>query len=151
MKQRSIMVATLAVLVTAMTVLAPRPSETFSAGAQPMKIRFMVSGRAITATLVDSATARDFASLLPLTVTLEDYARTEKIRILSRRLSTEGTPPGYDPSPGDIAYYAPWGNLAVFYRDSGYAAGLVLLGKVDSGMEAFEVPGSVRVTIELLR
>jgi hypothetical protein len=145
------MMATLAVLVTALAVLVPRPSERFAAGVSPMRIRFMVSAKAITATLVDSATARDFASLLPRTLTLEDYARTEKIRTLPRRLSIEGVPPGYDPSPGDIAYYAPWGNLAVFYRDSGYAAGLVLLGKVDSGMETFDVPGSVRVTIELLR
>lgn len=24
-----------------------------------------------------------------------------------------------------ITYYAPWGNLAIFYRDFGYSAGLV--------------------------
>jgi hypothetical protein len=32
---------------------------------------------AITATLVDNETSRDFVSLLPLTLTLTDYAATE--------------------------------------------------------------------------
>ncbi|MET9503768.1 cyclophilin-like fold protein [Streptomyces sp. NPDC006622] len=27
--------------------------------------------------------------------------------------------------PGDLTYYAPWGNLAVFYHDASYAQGLV--------------------------
>jgi hypothetical protein len=44
-----------------------------------MKIRLNVEGRSITATLADSETARDFASLLPLELTLTDYASTEKI------------------------------------------------------------------------
>jgi hypothetical protein len=31
---------------------------------------------------------------------------------------------------GDITYYAPWGNLAIFYRDFGYSPGLVRLGHI---------------------
>ena len=67
-----------------------------------------IEGTALTATLLDTATARDFASLLPLTLTLNDYAATEKISDLPRRLSTEGAPLGSDPSIGDVAYYSPW-------------------------------------------
>jgi len=37
---------------------------------------------------------------------------------------------------GDITYYAPWGNLAIFYRDFDYSRGLVRLGRIDSGIEA---------------
>ena len=116
-----------------------------------MKMRLILEdNRVITATLIDSKTTRDFISLLPLTLTLEDYAGTEKISDLPKRLSTEDAPSGSDPSVGDITYYAPWGNLAIFHRDSGYASGLVTLGKIDSGIEALNVPGSVRVTIELI-
>lgn len=115
-----------------------------------MKIRITLEDRVLTATLVDSQTTQDFISLLPLTLTLEDYAGTEKISDLPRRLSTEGAPSGSDPSVGDITYYAPWGNLAIFYRDFGYASGLVILGEFDSGIEALDVPGSVSVTIELV-
>lgn len=104
----------------------------------------------LTATLIDSNTVEDFASLLPLTLTLTDYAGTEKVSDLPRRLSTEGAPPGSDPQVGDIAYYAPWGNLALFYRDFGYSSGLVILGKIDGDMEALSVPGSAAATIELV-
>jgi hypothetical protein len=115
------------------------------------KIRLRVEDKIITATLNDSKTSRDFMSLLPLTLTLEDYAGTEKISNLPKRLSTENAPSGSDPSVGDIAYYAPWGNLAIFYRDFGYSSGLVILGKIDSGTEALIVPGSLKVTIELIK
>jgi hypothetical protein len=115
-----------------------------------MKIRIIVEDQEMTATLNDSKATQDFISLLPLTLTLEDYAGTEKISDLPRRLSTEGAPPGSDPSVGDIAYYAPWGNLAIFYRDFRYSSGLIILGRMDSGIEALSVPGSVNVTIELI-
>jgi hypothetical protein len=113
-----------------------------------MKIRFTIGNEVVTATLNDSAAARDFASLLPLTLTLEDYNRTEKIAYPSRKLSTEDAPAGIDPEVGDITQYSPWSNLAIFYRDFGYSPGLVLLGKIDGGMEMLSVPGSVSVTIE---
>jgi hypothetical protein len=115
-----------------------------------MKIRLEVEGTAITATLLDNATARDFASLLPLTLPLQDYAAAEKISDLPRRLSTEGAPPGSDPSVGDIAYYAPWGNLALFCRDASFARGLIRLGTMDSGLDALRRPGPLQVVIELL-
>ena len=116
-----------------------------------MKIRLKVGDTVLTATLIDSATTRDFISQLPLTLTLKDYAGTEKISDLPKRLSTESAPSGSDPSVGDITYYAPWGNLAIFYRDFGYSSGLVILGKIDSGIKALNVPGSVKVTIELIK
>jgi hypothetical protein len=58
-------------------------------------------------------------------------------------------PAGADPSAGDIAYYAPWGNRALYYKDFAYSDGLILLGKLDGGAAALGVPGSLRVTIEL--
>jgi hypothetical protein len=113
-----------------------------------MKIRLTIDGKAITATLIDNPTSRDFLSLLPMTLTLEDYAATEKISYLPRKLSTTGAPAGIDPSVGDITYYAPWGNLAIFYRDFGYSRGLIQLGRIDSGIEALRAPGPLKVTIE---
>jgi hypothetical protein len=55
-------------------------------------------------------------------------------------------PAGYDPSVGELTLYAPWGNLAFFYRDHGYARGLVPLGTIVSG-SAFlvEMEGVVHV------
>lgn len=113
-----------------------------------MKIRIDLDQTSITATLDDTETARDFVSLLPLTLTLEDYAHTEKISGLPRRLSTQGAPSGSDPSVGTLAYYAPWGNLALFYEDFGYSTGLIRLGALDGGVEAFTGEGPVQVRIQ---
>jgi hypothetical protein len=116
-----------------------------------MKISIDLGGTVVTATLDDNETSRDFVSLLPLTLTLTDYAVTEKISDLPKRLSTQRAPTGSDPSVGDIAYYAPWGNLALFYRDAPYASGLVRLGRIDGGVDALRRPGSLNAKIEVVR
>jgi hypothetical protein len=86
---------------------------------------------------------------LSLALTLRDYALTEKISDLPRRLSTADAPEGVDPNVGDVAYYAAWGNLAIFYRDFGYSTGLVKLGSIDTGIEALaRMTGDQTVTIE---
>ena len=97
-----------------------------------MKIRMIINNEEFTATMYDNPSAKDFISLLPLTLTLEDYAGTEKVSTLPKKLSLKDAPAGCDPSVGDITYYSPWGTLAIFYRDFGYARGLVRLGRIDS-------------------
>jgi hypothetical protein len=52
---------------------------------------------------------------------------------------------------GDIAYYAPWGNVAIYYKDFGYSKGLVLLGRLDGGIDALSTPGPMKVTIEAVK
>jgi hypothetical protein len=42
----------------------------------------------------------------------------------------------------------------MFYRHDGQsipAPGIIVIGKIDSGVEALSVPGSVKVTIELIK
>ncbi len=116
-----------------------------------MKIRVNIEGKTLTATLADNQTSRDFVSLLPLTLKLEDYASTEKISYLPRKLSTADAPAGSDPSVGDITYYAPWGNLALFYRDFGYSKGLIRLGSFDQGVDTLRGSKDLTATIELLQ
>ncbi len=114
-----------------------------------VKIKLLIDGKALEATMEDHAAARDFLALLPLALTLRDYAGTEKISDLPTRVSTAGTPAGVDPDVGDITYYAPWGNLAIFYRDFGYSNGLVRLGHLESGIEALaKQRGELAVRIE---
>lgn len=108
----------------------------------------LASGKQLLASIDNSAAAKDFLSLLPLTLTLDDYHKTEKVSDLPRRLSTQGEPEGFDPDVGDITYYAPWGNLAIFYRDFGYSRGLVKLGSIESGIELLQHKGAIDVTIE---
>ena len=127
-----------------------RPAGPTTRAAANMKINLRLPHKILTATLHDTPTSRDFAAMLPLTLTLEDYAKTEKVSDLPRKLTKHGAPAGADPSAGDIAYYAPWGNLALYYEDFPYSDGLILLGKLDGGVEELSVPGSLKVTIERL-
>lgn len=150
MKRSMLIAAAMLASMCSVSLMAAQPDNPPSiAKAATMKIHLNVNGRTIPATLTDSPTTRDFIAQLPLTLTLEDYAGTEKIATLPRKLSLKDAPAGIDPDAGDITYYAPWGNLALFYRDFGYADGLIKLGSIDEGAKAFNVSGKVTVTITL--
>jgi len=113
-----------------------------------MKIRIAIGDQSLPATLDDGVTARDFAALLPLALTLEDYGSTEKIAMLPRKLTTEGAPDATTPEAADVSYYAPWGNLAIFLKPFRNSPGLVRLGRIDGGLELLDVRGRIAVRIE---
>lgn len=114
-----------------------------------MKLKITIDNKTATAVLYDNPASKDFASLLPLTLELDDYANTEKIFYPSLRLSIKEAPKGFDPSVGDLTYYIPWGNIALFYKDFDYSNELISLGKITSGMEHFKVKGKIIAIIEL--
>ena len=116
-----------------------------------MKIRLSVNNKVLTATLADNKTARDFISLLPLTLTMNDLFGREKYARLPRAISQEGkrthTYPNWRP-----AYWSPSHDVAVYYRQDDEKIpepGIIVFGKIDSGVAALDVAGSVKVTIEL--
>ena len=50
-----------------------------------------------------------------------------------------------------MIYWSPGPDVAMFYRQDGQSIpspGIIVMGKIDSGVEALNVPGSVKVTIE---
>lgn len=100
-----------------------------------IRIKLAFNNDEVIVKMYDNPTSRDFLTLLPLTLEFEDYAGVEKISYLPRKLSTEDAPSGSNPEIGDLTLYAPWGNLAIFYKDFGYANGLIKLGKIESGLE----------------
>lgn len=115
-----------------------------------MKIQLTINNnKTLTATMNDNATAHDFLALLPLTIEMNDFAGTEKAAgSLPKKLDTSDAPEGHKPEAGDIAHYAPWNNLAAFYKADKYAKDLVLLGRVDGDPSSLNVPGTITVTIE---
>lgn len=112
-----------------------------------MKIILKVGDEIIEATLQNNPTSRDFISLLPLKLKLEDYNRTEKISYPPRKLSTVDAPVGVEPKIGDIAYYGPWGNIAIFYRDFKYSPGLIKIGTITSNLNALKSTLSTEIHI----
>ncbi|MDN3272451.1 cyclophilin-like fold protein [Streptomyces sp. MA15] len=122
-------------------------SPTGSDRSTPMDIRVTIDGQKVEATLNDSPAARDLASLLPLTLDLEDFHGTERIADPPRKLTTENAPEPQAPKTGDLTYYAPWGNLAIFYKDGPSASSdLLVLGHIDADTD--QLSGADRITIE---
>lgn len=141
-------VATASVLaLVALQMLGP------GAQADTMRMRVTVNGKELKATLVDSPTTRDFISLLPLKLTMQDLFGREKFGHLPRGLAEGGKRVrAYD--VGDVIYWSPGPDVAIYYRDDAEPIpppGIIVIGKIESGTEALDVPGSVEVTMELLR
>src|SRR5437867_2793832 len=142
-------------LVSAMTLshAAFGDEKTTTKDRDSMKITLEVGDKALTATLIDSKTTRDFVSLLPLTLTMNDLFKREKFGHLPRAISTEGKR-AHTYEVGDIAYWSPGPDVALYYRSDGQEIpdpGIIVIGRIDSGVESFDVPGSIRATIELER
>lgn len=115
-----------------------------------MKLQVTIGETVQTATLADNSTAKDFISLLPLTVKLDDYAGSEKIFYPERKLSTKGAG-SINAVAGDITYYFPWGNVAIFYKDFGNSNSLIRIAKFDSNIDVLKGKGSIdNVKFELI-
>ena len=72
------------------------------------QLRLTSAGGEAAIALENNAATRDFLTMLPATLTFEDYAGPEKISYLTRELSTEDAPASYDPQVGDVTPSAPW-------------------------------------------
>lgn len=113
-----------------------------------MKIEILVGGQTLTATLRDNPAARDFASLLPLELSMGDLFAREKFGKLPRPLSEGPRVRSYE--VGQIIYWSPGPDVAIFYRDDGQqipGPGIVVLGDVEGPVDALASPGNVKVTI----
>lgn len=115
-----------------------------------LKLRLTFAENIMVATLYDNTSARDFASMLPLDLKIEDYGTNEKIAHLPRKLKTEGHGPFDNEQPYDLCYYMPWGNLAMFFADYEHP-GLIRLGRFDQGFEALHISGTFPLRIERIQ
>jgi hypothetical protein len=93
-------------------------------------ISLTIGDTLIRAELEQHTAAREFENLLPLSLAMEDYVGKEKIGFLPQKLSAQGMQPYDGEAVGDLAYYAPWGNIAIFYRPYRFSRGLVRLGRL---------------------
>lgn len=112
----------------------------------PRRVKFTWSGGEAVAELNGGAAADSLWKMLPLTLDFEDFNGTERIAYTEEKLSTDGALESYKPEAGDVTIYAPWGNIAVFYRPFRESRGLVPLGRFVSGADKISTLGAgVRV------
>ena len=132
--------------VLAAAAAAATVAVTSAAAGDIVKMTF--AGHTIEVELLNNPMAKAFLARLPMTLTFEDFNDNEKISYLNQKLSTAGGI-NAEETKGDFCYYAPWGNLAVFYRGMGYNESLFVLGTIRSGKDLLaQQKGDFSATIE---
>jgi hypothetical protein len=133
------------------TAPAATPSSDPTAGgavptdpAGVVRIRLRIGDDVATATLEDSAPARAFAAMLPMTIRMHDLLGREKPGRLPRQLDIAGARREFNYQVGELAYWPPGNEIAIFYADDGQTIpqpGLVRLGTIDTGLEVIAAAG----------
>ena len=110
-----------------------------------MKINVKANGNTTVFKLNNSPAAKELYAQLPLSITVENYSSNEKIFYPPKKLNTTDTPLS-DARAGTLAYYAPWGDVVMFYGSFGSAAGLYELGHAISGSEYIQgMSGTIQI------
>lgn len=126
---------------------SPGGAQTGSENTMQLAIR--IRDQRFTATLDDSAAARELLAQLPVTLDMVDHGGVEKTGPLPEPLSLEGQPEGADPDVGDLGYYAPGNDLVLYYGDQSYFPGIVVLGRLndDAAQRIAQLHGPVTATL----
>lgn len=113
-----------------------------------MNIRVESKGKTIIFKLNDSSASVSLYKQLPMTIDVEDYGNNEKIFYPKNKLNVSDTPYA-NAKEGTLGYYAPWGDVIMFYGDFGSTSGLYELGEVVSGGEDIaSLSGKIRIKKE---
>jgi hypothetical protein len=152
----------LAVLLTSLLVLtgcssgstptsAPPSTDPATGASMPTRdgtpVTLTIGDRAVTGTLHDNPAANALAQQLQMTLTFEDFGAVEKIAPLASPLPMTGMPAGADPEIGDIGFWAPGGELVLYYGEVGYWNGIARLGTFDDVAAIEGQTGPLTITI----
>ncbi len=111
-----------------------------------MRMTVNADGNTIIFELNDSQAAKDLFAQLPLQIDVENYSSNEKIFYPPKKLKTANTPLVKSAQSGTLAYYAPWGDVVMFYGRFGSASGLYELGDAVQGAEHIkDLSGSLQI------
>ena len=111
-----------------------------------MKIQVQAGEHVIVYALNNSRAAKELYAQLPLRTTVENFSTNEKVFYPPQKLSIAGAP-FVDAQKGTLAYYAPWGDVVMFYAPCTPNSSLYELGKAVSGTEHIEnLSGTITVS-----
>lgn len=99
-------------------------------GARQIRVQF--GENTVIYELNDSTAAASLYQQLPITLEVEDFSTNEKIFYPAQTLDTTDAPLA-EGGAGTLAYYAPWGDVVMFYGDYHSNPALFELGHVVSG------------------
>lgn len=139
--------ALIAVMVFTTNVIAQLQQDTFSEAEIRiiMNIRITANGKTTVFELTNSQASKDLYAQLPINTNVENYSDNEKIFYPPKKLKTTDAPLA-DARAGTLAYYAPWGNVVMFYEYFGSASGLYELGHAVLGGEYIKgMTGTIQI------
>ena len=111
-----------------------------------MRISVKSAGHEIIYELNNSQAARELYAQLPLTTDVEPFSNNEMTFYPPQKLNTADTPLS-DGEPGSLSYYAPWGDVVMFYAPCSPNGSLYELGTAVSGKENIvNLSGSITVS-----
>lgn len=120
------------------------------ANAMAQDIEMIIGEKTFVVSLNENEAAKDLIGQLPLTLTFENFGQTERIAYLNTPLKLGNAPTKTTPQTGDLTYYIPWDNLAVFVKPFRPSEDLVPLGKMGAeAVEALKASGSHPVTLKV--
>lgn len=111
-------------------------------------VKITIDNQPVIIALFDNPASRQLLNQLPLSLKLSNFAGAEKIAYLPQKLRLQETPAA-STIQSDFTYYAPWGNLAMFYKGYGQANGVYALGMIKTGKERLaKLDQNITVTLE---
>lgn len=118
---------------------------------QGQKLKITTGKTVLYAEFINSETTKDFIKMLPLTLNMNDLGGREKYSGISNELSKNGSVKTVF-QKGDIAYWL-GGGIAVFYNqdDHEIKAGLIVLARIEKGIEVFKESDSMQVKFEIIQ
>lgn len=114
---------------------------------QEVKIRFTDGTNEVIVLLNDSKLSESLVAQLPFTFDFEDYAHNEKNGTVPEKLTTDKNFEAECPK-GSLGYFAPWGNLCLFFEVAPAYPGQYVLGTVEGDSDDIKKLGN-KVTVEI--
>lgn len=111
-----------------------------------IQVQILSQGRTATFRLYDTAAAKEFYDQLPLKLDLTNFRNAKWMFYPPEKLNVTSGEAYHDGKKGELSYYAPWGDVVMFYARFGSAAGLYELGQAKSGTEHIKgLSGTIRI------
>ena len=117
-----------------------------------VRIQLKIGEDIVTATLNDTPPAREFAAMLPTTISMHELLNQEKAVNCPETSRSTGHSGSRPDEVGEIGYWAPGNDIAIIYAGGGRPIpqpGLVRLGTVDGGLDVVAAAGDeFEMTVE---
>jgi len=111
-----------------------------------MQVKITPRGHTAIFRMYDTVAAKEFYDQLPLKLDLSNFRDAQWMFYPPEKLSVTAREAYHDGKKGELSYYAPWGDVVMFYGNFGSAPGLCELGHAVSGSEYIkDMSGAIRV------